>query len=366
MPLEGDYLSKINNGHLAVLYTVEYAPVNAGKPAEYGVTVLDLNLNERWTRRIELPYKRKLIDIVQHNVYTDGSVRILTKVYRDKRREQRKGVPNWEYHFLVFKNDGQEFEDYVLPMKDKFYTDLVYYYMPNGDIECTGFYSGRNAWDIKGVFSVIIGHENNEIKKEQFKPFSEDFVDQVLEETDTKKEKTFFSYRIDERIKLPDGSTVFVTEQYHSFTLIIQQEFGNKSATDYYFNDIILLKMDAEGNLDWIKSIPKKQRVQRIYTPYCSYGLTRDANAMYFVFNDHPNNLNSASGKVKTMGNPKNAALVYVKVDYDGNVFPRKELLNAKDLGMMIRTNRNATQGEASLILRGEKGKKLQIGKVVF
>src|SRR5690606_27668684 len=55
---------------------------------------------------------------------------------------------------------------------------------------------------------------------------------------------------------LSDGSVVITAEQYFSRTTYSSK---GRSSTRYYYNNMLISKIGATGNLDWIHSLGKRQ-----------------------------------------------------------------------------------------------------------
>ena len=58
----------------------------------------------------------------------------------------------------------------------------------------------------------------------------------------------------------------------------------------YSYNDIIVFKVDPEGEFAWVKKIRKYQVSTNDEGPYSSYASFIDKGKVYFIFNDHVRN----------------------------------------------------------------------------
>ncbi len=58
---------------------------------------------------------------------------------------------------------------------------------------------------------------------------------------------------------LEDGSVIIIGEQYYTTTHTYSSANGTSTSTTYYYNDILMSKIDAKGNLAWMRKLPKRQ-----------------------------------------------------------------------------------------------------------
>ncbi|MBC7424091.1 MAG: hypothetical protein H7334_11635, partial [Ferruginibacter sp.] len=89
-----------------------------------------------------------------------------------------------------------------------------------------------------------------------------------------------------------DGSVLIACEEYY---VVVHQSYSSTGFSgtiyyDYFYEDIIASKIDAAGNFEWLRKIPKKQRGSN-GTGTMSFKLISDASGYYFLFLDNKKNM---------------------------------------------------------------------------
>lgn len=114
-----------------------------------------------------------------------------------------------------------------------------------------------------------------------------------------------------------DNGIIFLAEKYHHYTYVTQSYnppsngFSSSTTTTYYSvyecGDIMMCKVDAGGNINWLKILPKKQReviagsstgftmaysfFETGNVPfYAGFGAMQNAGNIHLLFNDYPKN----------------------------------------------------------------------------
>ena len=79
---------------------------------------------------------------------------------------------------------------------------------------------------------------------------------------------------------LDDGSIVLAGEIFY---ITYRTDSKGNTRTVYHYDDVILVKINADGELGWVQKFPKRSTSE-------SFKLMVSANYTYVLFSDNPNN----------------------------------------------------------------------------
>jgi hypothetical protein len=338
-----DYLKKRKSGDFSydisqdsskfmLYYNVPFEGKDA--PEKFGFLVLDEKLDQIWQKEIELSYNESLFYVTNFEVDDIGNAYILGREYAAK-EDRIKGMANYKYHILSYKNEGLDYKDFEIALDDKFITDITFGFS-NENITCAGFYSENGQRSIKGSFYVLIDGETQKPIKSTFKPFDEDFITQDWTEKqinkakkkEKKKNKAIEAYEYDLRdfIVHSDGGVTMLAEQYyvHVVTTTTTDANGNtttKTTYHYYYNDIIIVDISNEGTINWTSKIDKYQHSIDDGGYMSSYALMVTDDKLHMIYNMRARNVYEKDERKELTKEEKKAYLtLFVTVDNKGEV----------------------------------------------
>jgi len=280
-------------------------PDKDGEPEALGFSVLDNNLKSIWEKKVTLPYKDGLLDLETVRVGNDGNVYVLGLLYKEKRKKKRHGDPNYTYEVFAYSNKGDGMKQYTISLDDRFITDMRIEILNNLD-------------------KLLIGK---------------------------------------------DGSAMLIGEQYFVKTVTTTTYTNNMPSTSthnyYNYNDIIVMKIDPSGQIQWAEKIAKTQRSTDDFGFYSSYALAIVKGKVCLIFNDNPENL-AYDGK----GRPDNfkarkSMVVIVTLDADGKQ-TKKPIFNSIDVEVIARPKVCEQISNREVILFGQRKKKQQFARLTF
>ncbi len=138
------------------------------------------------------------------------------------------------------------------------------------------------------------------------------------------------------------------------------------STSQYYYNDIIVISISPDGSIDWNEKIPKKQVTVNDGGFYSSFAVSVVKDKLYFVFNDHPNNLfYKKQGKLSNFNKGPDSVMVLVELDSQGNQ-TREALYNAKKSGILTRPKVCEQISDNEMILFGQDNKIHRFARLTF
>ncbi len=366
-------------------------PYKKGKPERFSLKVYNDNFDEVWSRNIRLPYNDDKFAVEEYRVDKDGNVYMLGVIYEDKSRRRRRGRPTYQYVILAYTADGGDAERYKIDLRDKFITDLTFRVADDGNLVCSGFFSEKGNYSIKGTYFFRLDPTSKEIYNRNLKEFNFEFVTDFMSdrkkekarkakrEGDTRKEAELYSYSLDRLVLRNDGGALLIAEQY-----FVQQRdnsfnnfngpFGfnnfNQVGTGidfhYHYNDIIIVNIRPDGEIEWASRIPKRQETVNDGGYYSSYSMSIVRDKIFFVFNDNARNYQSnrrAERIYNFNGNRSIIALAAVSRDGSVETYP---LFSNREAGTLTRPKICKQTGRSKMVIYGERGRRYRFANLEF
>lgn len=372
------------------IYALHYGPVKESKQVKLGIFVFDKHFKQLWQHYRILEYQEKLFKLKDYDVDSNGTIRVMAKVFNDEIKIFKTGKPNYEYRFLVFSNmGGDEFIEYSLTMSDIFITDIRCSYRPNGDIVCAGFYTNENNWfrsnPIAGTFFVTLDSKTTNVKIENHRAFSQEILSGGYSTDVEKKGKEFINFDIRSLNFLENGEVILLAEETSQFDTNINfsstfhgtknTQYGqaytttttttNINWTNYHFDRIVVLKFDPEGINEWIKFIPKKQHTTGDGGMFSSFATAYFGDKIYLIYNDNPKNLSATEGRIYSYKKNKDAVTVCAEIDFDGNI-NKKALFDTREVEVLTCPRSCRQTSINKMEIYGKKGKTFKWGVLEF
>lgn len=373
-----DFQISRDKSKLLIYYNLPY---EKGEKEKFGFKVFDKSLNLLWTKNITLPYNDELFEVERYVVDNKGDVYLLGMVFKDKRRKKRNGEPNYQYSILSYKNNGAKEDEYPVNLQGSFLTDMNIQIADNQDIICAGFYSEKGTFSIKGSYFLSIDSQTKEIKSKSFKEFAIEVMLESLSEKKQKKlekkiekgkEVELYDYDLDNLVLRDDGGALLVAEQYYISTYTTTTTVNGVTTTTttfvYHYNDIIVINMNPQGQIEWTKTIPKRQITSNDRGFYSSYVMSVVKDKLYFVFNDNPKNLIEKitdSKKVYRYSGQKESVVALVEIDGKGNL-TKDMLFKSADAEVIVRPKVCEQVSDNELIIFGQRKKTQRFARLTF
>lgn len=354
-------------------------PDEKGEDETFNVKMMDASLNIKWEKEFKLPYMASLFSISRMYIDSKANLYFLGTLGKEKRASKRSAGSNYTTHVIAVLNSGQDIEDLELKLDTKFISDCQITVAGNGDIIAAGFYSEIGSQTLKGSFYMSVDSKTRQVKSSNLKEFSFELLTENMTEKQAKKaEKAkdkgknleLYEYDIRQLIADKDGSVTMVAEQYYVKKVTTTSYSNGRTTTTttyyYYYNDILVVRINPEGEIQWNCKIPKRQVSTNDGGLYSSYVMTKVDKTLYFIFNDHPDNLTEVTdNKFKYMTIGKEVAVCFTTLNEEGKY--EKELLftsEKRDNKVRPKVCDDAKPGE--FFLFSERGKDYQFQRVVI
>jgi len=365
-----DVLRSSDRSKLLVYYDLPFEKEGFDR---FGVNLYDEDMNLMWKKEVDLPYADELFVINERLLADNGDVFVAGKLWKEKSEREKKEV-NYRYKLFTLTESGTKFSEYDLSLDGRFVSNLYVELNDVGELICTGFYRNQNTTGANGSFFVKVNRESKQITHKNFHEFDEAFILEDMRRREKKKaekrsdkgkEIGISQLKIDDFIRDGEGGGVLVGERQW---IDVRTRTSNGRRTTYYVynhHDIVLVKINPDGNIAWNARVPKEQ-ITTNSNFGSSYVSAVVGSKLYFIFNDHPDNMMyNGDGDLAPMNFRKNYAAM-VEVDSDGRVF-RRTLFNegrGKNLVLMPLSSEQIEDKE--LLLFSMRGKRKQFMKLTF
>lgn len=345
-------------------------PYEKGSAEKFAFKVFDMELNELWHRNVMLPYKEELFAVENYTVDNNGNVYILGQLYQESRFQEKK-QPNYKYLLLAYSQEEGKFIEYDISLGDRFISYITVNVDNPENIIAAGYYSDENSYRMQGSFFMRISKETREIAAKSVKEFDKGFMAELMGERKAEKGKDLRGYELKKLILRDDAGGVLVAEYDVFYTVQTSYTDANgntryRSVDHYVNNSILLTSINPDGSIAWNKIIPKSQHTTNDGGLYNSYAVGVVGDKVYFIYNDHPKNIDVTKlDDLKKFSVAKKAVVMLVSVDASGAI-KKRPLFSAKEQDLLFRPYLCAQTSPKEITVFGIKKSTYKFGKVSF
>ncbi|MFK7807463.1 MAG: hypothetical protein AB8F74_06615 [Saprospiraceae bacterium] len=383
---EGTFNFHISKDSSKVLI-LNQLPYKKNQPEQFALHVYNNDLTLSWEDNIILPYNDNQFEIEDYQIDNDGNVYLLGVLYGDKIKARKRGLPNYQYVLLSYRNMGTEKEKYPIKIREKFITDLTFRPSNTGELVFCGFYSEHGTYSIKGTYFFRLNPQTQQISNQSLKELDFDFRTEYVSnrkrdrmDNDDKKAE-LYQFSLDDLILRNDGGALLVAEQYFVEEIREYDQFGVGAGVGrfdrfgnnnfrisyiYNYNDIIVVNIGPDGDIEWASRIPKRQETENDGGWYSSYSMSIVRDKINFIYNDNGRNF---SGEIEDRRrgrynfNGRNSVIALSQVSPDGTV-STTPLGQNRQAGVITRPKACKQIGPETIAIYGENGKFYRFGKV--
>lgn len=223
----------------------------------------------------------------------------------------------------------------------------------NNQLHLIGFYSDKNVGRIKGGYNfivdpdqlTIVDKKNHELPIEVFENLY------GYRKAKKKKNKELVRFNIDYVIEDSVGNTFLLAEEFFITTVYVNNgNMGGYWQTVYHYNDVLILKYNTSGELDWANSIFKRANTH-------SYNAFIKGDELHVILNSGENLKEKKDGRVKaSKGFFESTALYDFTYSKDGEVSYNK-IQNNRDNTLYL-PNHGTYENETFIMMSSGKRKK--------
>ena len=270
----GKYKFDLDAGKTRLLVSYRLKPEETNDKKNYdkiGIHVFDEKMNKLWGNEFTMPYTEAIMDNSDFSIDSKGNANMLAKVYdSEKRREIDKetGKAGYHYEVLKFIKDNKQIMHTTISIDDYFIKEasLVENSIHEMVIACTYSKKAKRG-GTDGIFLAMMDARG---KINKYKNGYYEFPLAELEKYESERTKRKMERKDDyetPNLKVrnvlveSDGSIFIVGEVYYVVTNTYTSSTGATQVSyTYYYEDIIGTKINAAGNVEWVRKIPKQQR----------------------------------------------------------------------------------------------------------
>jgi hypothetical protein len=381
-----DFTSSENYNYGAAYFIV---PARADDYISMGYLLFD-DKNKLSEQHVHLlSYKQYELSILNQYLNDNGEYFLVGKQYF-----RRDPLRNWSplnrtaSQMKIFHATKAGFEELAIQSNDFAMKSIALDTDKEGNLVGIGFYADIVGSNVRGTFFFKYDINQKKLIHLQKNPLSIEMMAQESTSLDrnlllanrlriARNMNNFNEFNINFFEQTQDGGYIAVAEQ-------VEVEYRNTDKTNsetptsrfdeyFYHDDLIIFKFNSEGEIDWVKRIPKHQQSKNdggYYLSSVEY-LTKDR--LYIYFNDHRNNYNSdgefnAIGKLKpTTLTRKNNVIAGITVDIKTGNVDRKALNGRGALRtVLVPTVARENLADKTLLIYGNHGRKHRFGKIEF
>lgn len=373
-------------------------PFDKKEPARFGFRVFDDAFELLWEKNIILPYNSDKFTVEEYRVDNSGNVHLLGVLYQDNVTRRRRGNPTYQYVILSYTENGEKAEEYRIDLEEKFITDLTFRVGKGGTLVCSGFYSERGTYSIKGAYYFRLDPKTREIRNRNYTEFDFEFLTQGFSEKNIEKARRaqanndrnrfpeMYDYSLDELILRSDGGAVLIAEQYYVERddyfnnpygfypggfydpFFYSNRFDGRQTDFYYnYNDIIVVNIKPNGEMEWASRIPKQQETRNDGGYYSSYAMSIVRDKLYFIYNDDIRNYSDRGRDDRwyVYGGGE-SVIVLAEVSARGGEVELYPLDSSSSAGVVTRPKMCRQIGKKEMALFGERGRAYRFGELIF
>jgi len=307
-----DFLTSLDESKILIQYRRKPEEKNDKESYDIiGTEVYDNSMNKLWSNEYTMPYTERRMDVEDLAVDSEGNGYLLAKVFHDDSNKDKKRRKDDEanYHMELFRlsKGSSEIEKTKIDLGDKFINGISLFESFEGYMICSGFYTNGlnnklNNADGLYTFKItrdgkLIDEKSYEIPLDVLNQYVKNRTKKRNERKDEDGKAEFENMKLRNLVISDDGALMLIGEQ----TFIVVHYSRRGTYITYHNNDIIVSKIDASGNLSWMKKIPKRQVGQpkmgevydtsRTYQGGMSYSYFAAKGNHYIVFLDNVKNI---------------------------------------------------------------------------
>jgi hypothetical protein len=312
------------------------------------LSVLNKDLNVLYSKKMNLSFPEKQVEVLTNTIKNDGSAYALVKIYDDPRaRETKKAEDKGSvaaYDIVLIRYAaGADPKQIPIDVNQAYISAASLSTNRQDDLKCAGFYANTRSGTVNGVFFLDLNQDGS-VRQTRVREFSPEDI-QNLGNRNVEKDRRGDlglgdDFRFSEFFIRDDGSAVVTAEENYTVTTTNFYLRSQQTTTYHYSNDIIALMIDNQGNIERVKRIPKYQ-IGTNTDYFLSNASILYKDDVVFFYNEDRDNLS------KPVDNPRPQAVsnfdagitVMTVLDRAGNLSRRVLLDTGKSASLFVPEN---------------------------
>jgi hypothetical protein len=345
-----------------------------------GMYVYNSNFEEIWNNEIEMPYTESKMNNIGYTIDEKGSVFILTEIYKDdsSKKFKKSGELNVDLHLMKIEDGDSEIEDSEIDVEGLILTDIGFYEGQNNSIVIGGFYAKRRAKffgpsaGAEGFYMYKLGKDGEllanftyEIPVEIMKQYVSKRTQKIMARKENKGREIDAGSMVLRDIIFHDNGVIDLIGEKYFVTSSYNAKTGRTTYT-YHYQEMLITSISKDGEMKWIKKLPKYQTSGSSYDNGCSFYHMFGKEDHYLIFMDNVKNLNLPENQFPAKhGDGAGGFLTGYKVNYETGDWERFSIFDSKKAkGMKLyqfKTSRIEDLSKTSFAVEFYKKKKQDV-----
>jgi len=298
-------------------------------------------------------------------VSNDGnSIYLIAKGYTTNSMKKEEGG---KYFYDISRITNENQESQRIEVNEHYIGSLRTYFHDN-ELISIGFYSNKDENTYEGICFLKIDANTLNLKSSKYNPFTSQFLNDKYgsEKYNALKTITFKKVFFNSNNEIIiNAEEEYVSESYNNYGFISASKSAPTKTTSYSFDDIILAKLNSEGDLLWARNINKKQSTAQEDNGFLSYTSILNNDKNYFFINSKEQVKKLKNDRIEFRQIRKNKSnLNIIQVDTNGD-FEYEEILDDEENAVPFMVSKGVTIDNAVYFL-GRRGSDKQLLKVTL
>lgn len=369
---------------LATYFTI---PVQANSFPGFGFLLLN-EFGIKYGEDVDmLPYLPLQLDIHDHFIANNGDYYMIAKEYYRISQNLPWSMANRYFAKLrLFKVKNGKLSEIDINRKGYAIRELKLNHDSENNLICTGLYGDDVKSGVRGVFFFKIDNTSEQVIEEEQSLFTSEFLNTGQATWDmnwrdrmqaqNQRSQGFENFKFHDFRKTADNCFIAICEHQE---MVLRprgkpDEDGNQRHEKvYYFDDVLVYKLNPEGKLMWVQRVPKIQESVNDEGFYSSIAHGVTDKYLVFLFNDNSQNYDD-NGVFNNRTYPRRGnrnlfrnAVAMVQVDLKSGNVSRKLVIKRQDLRVdLVPQMSRYDYATNTLITYGKRGRQRRFGRFVF
>jgi len=250
-----------DENYFVIKYTVKpKIKQNSKSNAEIAMHVFNQDLEKVWNNVYKMPYLESMMRQLDFTVDSDGLGYFLIKKFKvEPSAREARNDPNNETFAILYTNGKDPIDEFTFKMGDYFIDNVILKENAKGDIVCAGYYKKPKSSSVDGIFMTSLG-VNGEFNAPKLYEFSAEFIkkytapsrkqEKKMEKAEEEGNLGLANLEMRTLNSLADGSVILTGE---IFKIVTRTDSKGNTYTTYYYLDIVVAKINANGDLAWLE-----------------------------------------------------------------------------------------------------------------
>ncbi len=355
-----------------------YLPYDKKAKQKFKAIVFDENFEKVSEHEYTLPVLDSKMSMGMAHLSNDGTFYVAATEYLGEKKIFKPTKVKRHIYKLDIENG---LIDNEMKLKNKYIYSYTFKTNEDDNLILSGYYTIEGRSGVVGAFYLRFDAKEGDVVAENSSAFPDEIVPKSTatpsneKSSKGKSQPGLFNHKLKQLITTDDGGALLVSEQYYTRTRTYRNSNGTtRTITYYYYNDIIVSRLNEDGEFLWSKKIRKRQISSEDGGYYSSFAFHFDKNNIYIMYNDNIKNYDE-SGKPLTgsrmvpanfKNNKKNVTSI-VTINMISGDKKKEQLFNKKETGTIVVPKIHYSDKENDrLYFYTKKGKNERIGYVSF